>query len=240
MTEALSAPAPVRIVRVIIPTGDRIPFTLTPSTTVSDLADWVIQDPRNLVPPNRTVLFIYHGRILQASEFVSNLDTMSEFTVHALFRPIAPQAAVEAGTNDLRGFDRLSRMNYTPAEIAQLRDNFHTMQGTTQANREAQIETEEEWFPVIFNNENPVQNLQLPVAVNATVPPDQMEEEVPYTLDQYPWIKLMLGVFLGTFFGVSAVIFMLMPRSDRTFFMGLFLGVGFNLLIKWYLDADLL
>lgn len=54
--------------------------------------------------------------------------------------------------SDLRGFDRLTRMNYTPEQIAEIRRSFHTMQGSLNASHEAQLEAEEEWFPVIFNN----------------------------------------------------------------------------------------
>jgi hypothetical protein len=242
MTDAAGHPAGVRTVKVMLPTGDRIPFAVTPSMTVSDLAGAIAQDSRGLVPPNRLVLLVYHGRVLQGTETVSHLDTMPEFTVHALFRTIAAPAPAVVAASELRGFDRLSRMNYAPADITQLRDNFHIMHGTVNANREAQIEAEEEWFPVIFNNENPVQNLQLPPAIPRQLPDAQneIEEDIPYTFDRYPWVKIVLGIFLGTLFGVSSVIFMLMPRSDGTFFTGLFVGVVLHLLIKWYLDVDIL
>jgi hypothetical protein len=235
-------PSDLRTVKILLPTGDRIPFEITSTTTVSDLTDSLSRDPRHFVPPNRSVVLIYHGRILQSNDLLSSLDSLPEFTIHALFRPISGPTAFEGDASELRGFDRLARMNYSAAEIARLRDNFHTMQGTVHANREAQIEAEDEWFPVIFNNENPIQNLQLPVVRQPVVEQGrreaEVEEEEPYTLDRYPWAKFALGLFLGTFFGPAAVIFMLMPRSDRVFFAGLFLGASFQFVIKWFLGAE--
>jgi hypothetical protein len=238
----MSEPEVVSAVNVLLPTNERISFDITPATTVSELANFVSCDPRNFVPADRVVVLIYRGRILQPQEIVCELDTIAGFTVHALFRPahrpIPPPASPDA---DLRGFDRLLRMNYAPAQIAQLRDNFHVMRGTVNAPRQAQIDAEEEWFPVIFAGENAVQNLQPPPPADPNAPLLQNQaEEAPYMVDRYPWAKLVLGIFLGTVFGIGSIIFMLMPRSDSIFFMGLFLGTCVNFLIKWYTGAELL
>jgi hypothetical protein len=210
-------------VQVMLPNGERIPFTVTAPTTISDLIDSLGQ--RGVVPANRSVVLIYRGRIFQPQDVVVSLDSLDQFTIHALFR--ADRAAGVAGdgaATDLRGFDRLARMNYSPQQIAQLRDNFHAMRGTRQARAEARMEAEEEWFPVLFNNDNPVQVLQQPEAPPA---PDGLEPiagEEPYVLDRYPRVKFGLGVFLGALFGIAGLVFMFMPRSDTTLFGGLFLG----------------
>lgn len=178
---------------VLFPTGNRIDYDVTTSTSVSDLIQMINEDKSVQKPENRTISLIYHGTILQPTDILSKIDSMPEFTIHVFFRQTttrkrghkhknehqntqstesnstteevrdnnADNNNVENEENnddddrlasDLRGFDRLARMNYTPEQIAEIRRNFHTMQGSLNSSPEAQIEAEEEWFPVIFNN----------------------------------------------------------------------------------------
>jgi hypothetical protein len=219
----------VDTVNIMLPTNERISFGVAPTMTVSDLADFVSRDPRDFVPPNRAVVFIYHGRILQPTQIVRELDTITGFTVHALFRsahrPLPPQ--LSAGS-EVRGFDRLSRMNYTPAQIAQFRRNFHIMRGTVNAPQPAQLDEEEEWFPVIFIDENPVRNPRRAAPLPAFF--QDVDEE--YMAERHQWVKVALGIFLGLTFGIWSGVFMVMPRSDRMFFMGLLIGTGANFMMK--------
>lgn len=169
---------------VLFPTGNRNDYEITNETNVSDLIQMIADDKTVQKPENRTIALIYHGRILQPTDVLSKIDTMSEFTIHACFRQTSSHKrshkhknehqSTQNETNstteenrdnnnqennddderlasDLRGFDRLTRMNYTPEQIAEIRRSFHTMQGSLNASPEAQIEAEEEWFPVIFN-----------------------------------------------------------------------------------------
>jgi hypothetical protein len=125
-------------------------------------------------------------------------------------------------------------MNYAPGQIAQLHENFHVMRGTIAAPRRAQLNGEDEWFPLILADDNPEQALQPPALLQ-----NQAKEE-PYFVDRYPWVKLLLGTFLVAIFGIWSLIFMVMPRSDCVFWSGLLLGTGVNFLIKWCVGADLL
>jgi hypothetical protein len=69
-------------------------------------------------------------------------------------------------------------MNYTPEQIAEVRREFHTVHGSRNSPIEAQIDIEEEWFPVIFNAENPLQLLHPPAAPQVGI---AVEERVPNT-----------------------------------------------------------
>jgi hypothetical protein len=231
MSDEVATPS----VQVMLPNGERIPFAITASMTISDLINSLGE--RGVVPATRTVVLIYHGRILQSQETVASLDSLDQFTIHALFRPARMSALLaDDSSTELRGFDRLARMNYSPQQIAQLREDFHAMRMTTQGTAEARMEAEEEWFPVIFNDDNPIQGLrprQAPPPLDGLEP---VQEEQPYALDRYPWLKFGLGVFLGTLFGLAALVFMFMPRSDRMFFIGLFLGTCLHYGIRAYLN----
>lgn len=173
---------------VLFSTGNRVDYEITNETSVNDLIQMISEDKSVQKPENRTIAIIYHGRILQPTDILSKIDTMTEFTVHVFFRqtsthkrshkhkndhqntqntPAADSATTtdenrdnnnqenndddERLESDLRGFDRLTRMNYSPEQIAEIRRSFHTMQGDSNSSPEAQIEAEEEWFPVIFN-----------------------------------------------------------------------------------------
>jgi hypothetical protein len=233
----MSIEAATSSVQVMLPNSERIHFPVTASTTISDLIDSLGE--RGVVPANRTAVLIYHGRILRPEETVCSLDSLDEFTVHALFRPNRTSADLSDGAaTDLHGFDRLARMNYSPQQIAQLRDNFHAMRGTAQARGDERMEAEEEWFPVLFNNDDPL--LRLPQG--PVVPPpndlEPVQEEEPYVLDQYPWLKFGLGVFLGTVFGIPGLVFMFMPRNDHIFFLGLFLGACIRYAMQAYFDGS--
>jgi hypothetical protein len=147
----MSAPLPV--VHVLLPTGTRVTYEVTKSTTVTDLIDIIKSDSNVAKPPNRVICIIYHGHVLTGGEQIAQLDTLEEFTLHLCFRGGAYAAGDPA--IELRGFDRLARMNYSPDQIAEVRRDFHATHGSARASPEEQIETEEEWFPIIFNNDKP-------------------------------------------------------------------------------------
>ncbi|OHT15858.1 hypothetical protein TRFO_13684 [Tritrichomonas foetus] len=147
---------------VLFPTGNRADYSITKMTTVSDLIKQITEDETIQKPENRTIALIYHGRILQPTEVISKIDSLDEFTIHVFYRQIQRPTTQEPLESDLRGFDRLTRMNYTADQIADFRRSFHTMHGSLNSPREEQIEAEEEWIPVIFNNETALVDLQLP------------------------------------------------------------------------------
>lgn len=160
-------------IHALFPTGDRKDYEIQNTTTVQDLVQMIKDDDSIQKPENRTIAIIYHGKILQPVDILSKIDNLTEYTVHVFYRQISSKPsrkqknsnqgsesnadAVNADDDDerldsdLRGFDRLTRMNYTQDQIDTIRRHFHSLQGTTNSSPEEQIEAEEEWFPVIFN-----------------------------------------------------------------------------------------
>jgi hypothetical protein len=246
MSESPAPPAQNLTLTVLFPTGDRISYDLTKETTVSELIRLIRDDPQAKKPANRNIVIIYQGRILQSTDVLSSVESQDEFTVHAFFRAIRVDAP---NPEDLRGFDRLARMNYTPEQIAELRRNFHVLHGTTDGTRDAQLDAEEEWCPVIFNHENPLQDLQLPAPAgrrqrnaNPLVNNEGEEEELAVgqgerTLDNFPSLKFVCGMVMGLIFGVGSLVFLLIALQDGPFMLGLFSGTCAHYALKYYFGS---
>lgn len=122
------------------------------------------------------------------------------------------------------GFDRLTCMNYSPQQIAQLRDNFHAMRGT----RQAGAKEEKEWTPVLLDTDNPTQGLQQ----DPEAPPpnhfDPFQEGDHYVLEQHPWVD----------FGLPELVFRFVLRSQHIFFFGLLRGSCLRYGLRAYLDIS--
>jgi hypothetical protein len=237
----MSAPP---LVHVLLPTGARVAYEVTKSTTVADLADLLRCDPAVAKPPNRTICLIYHGRVLAGPEAVAQLDTLEEFTLHACFR-VGAHAAGDAGA-ELRGFERLARMGYAPEQIADVRRDFHATHGSARAPPDEQIEIEEEWLPVIFNGENPLQALRPPRAEEPLAPradadagPDADAGTDPEdALVRSPWLKFAFGLVVGAIFGIGSVIFVVVSSQDGAFLLGLVLGICARFFMQYELDLS--
>jgi hypothetical protein len=195
---------------------------------------------------------IYHGRILQNDEVISRLDSLDGFTLHVFFKVVAHERESESvGTADVRGFDRLARMNYTPDQIARIREGFHVMHGTGDATQEERIEAEEEWFPVLFNHEVPLQDLaplrelfglrdriRPPVNQNEREGIEDIPPEDEFNL-QSRWIRALFGFLVGGIFGIGSLIFLLVSLNDIWFLMGLFLGTMLHYSVRYWMGMDI-
>ena len=146
-------------IHVLLPNGEKITYQVPINETVGYLVNLMKKDEKVEIPHNRIISIIYRGRILGSDEILSHFDSLREFSVHAFFK-IDPSATEnEEGTSnnenvefhELRGFDRLRRMNLSADQIAVLRRNFHTLNNTIDSPIDAQIDLEEEWLPTIFN-----------------------------------------------------------------------------------------
>jgi hypothetical protein len=244
--------AAVPVVHVLLPRGERITYDITPQTTISELISRIKSDASVAKPPNRRISIIYHGRVLQGDERIARLDSLEEFTLHLCFRgpPPGPPGSLDPQSADLLGFDRLRRMNYSPEKIAELRHNFHSMRGSLSARADERIEAEEEWFPVIFNHENPLQNLGFPPPTRP--PPQQQpadahplvqapEEDAPqeFALTSSPWLMFLFGVLFGAVFGIGSLIFILIAASNGPFLLGLFVGTCAHYGARYYLGMEI-
>ena len=116
---------------------------------------------------------------------------MTEFSVHAFFK-LDPNAEDSSQTlqqnsstdqefHELRGFDRLHRMNFTNEQISVIRHNFHAMTHTLDSAEDAQLDLEEEWFATLFNQPDYLAILQQSNDENqgtiANIPEDNTNQE---------------------------------------------------------------
>ena len=242
----------VQTINLMFPTGERSQVQITKEMTVGDLIDQISNDPKLSHPPNRTIALIYLGRILNDSDVLSKMTTLNDFTIQVFYRAI-PQAnrttECPVISSDLRGFDRLLRMDYSREQIAELQHNFHAMHGTLEASREEQIDIEEEWFPVIFNHENPLQDLQ--IGQRRDRGNGQRTDENPLinnihdgqfgddALVGTQWVRFSIGAIAGALFGVGALVFMWLRFNDRPFVLGLFLGIGIHYVVEYFFGLDM-
>jgi len=238
MADGLVEPRGPASVDVILPTGARVTCDVTKETTIGDLISEVCATAP--APADRTPSMVYRGRILESSELVSQLDTLEMFTMQLFYRAVRP-AARDPPAGDLRGFDRLQRMDYPEDQIAEMRHHFHAMHGTEDATADARLEAEEEWFPVIFNQENPLHAMQFrpfldpargrrrprphPPARENDNPIAQNGEAAGEDEDNSSWLRGFFGLVIGLIFGASALVFILLCLHDATFMFGLVLGV---------------
>jgi hypothetical protein len=134
-------------ITVVLSTGARHLFKLTRSHSISDLITALEADPAVEHPPSSTPVVIYRGRLLDPSAILASLDPTPEFAVLVFFRL---EGVPITSPDNLEGFDRLLRMDYSELEIANIRAEFHRLHGTDAAPLAAQVDAEDEWFPALF------------------------------------------------------------------------------------------
>ena len=207
-------------VTAMFTSGQKAVYRISKNDTVGALIEKIKLDADISKPQGSTVNIIYSGRILQPSDVFSAPD--DQFTVHVLFRKSNPQSPTTQAQAEPRGFDRLSRMNYTPEQIAEIRRQFHESMGTADQTEAARIETEEEWFPTIFNQENPLDMLgtgRLQLFTGDIGDITEFNEQESF------WIQMIFGVIMGAIFGFVSLILILVYLDNRGLIMGLLAGV---------------
>lgn len=238
MTEGTSS---VPIVHLLLPTGARVTYDITKKTTVSDIIARLSEDPSVTHPPDRTITLLYRGRILKPNRKIARLDSLDEFTVQVFYR--APRHREEAQPeaplpSDLRGFDRLRRMNVPDSYIEQVRREFHEMNGTQNATAEERLALEEEWFPVIFDPENPMSPLTLPLTRRQQRRQRRESDEEELEFGNGDGIRLSAGLALGLLFGVGSLVFVVVAIRDRWFLIGLFAGACAHYVVRFALGLS--
>ncbi|KAH0789445.1 DUF2407 C-terminal domain-containing protein [Histomonas meleagridis] len=236
------------IIHVLLPTGNRVDFHPKQNSKVSDIIEMIQNDDSIKKPDNRTICIIYRGRILDKNEDVLKIDTYDEFTLHVFFRAKPQDTKQEPLETELRGFDRLSRMSYSQEQIAEIRNNFHRLHGTSDASPEERIEVEEEWFPVIFNHENPLEDLRMYIpnlnlnhqnhdTDNIEQNTEDLENDDQPSIS--PLLKFLVGFMMGIMFGICAVLFILISQNDTPSFLGLFAGIISHYALKQFFGVNI-
>ena len=215
-------------VSVIFTNGKRAEFSVDSSMKVQDFLDLIKKDQSIDDKPNSTISILYHGKIVDTGQILGDLDSMDEFSVHCFFRTIKnTNKSQELDDLDLKGFDRLQRMNYTTEQIATIRQNFRSLQGINQQNEDEMLEIEDEWFPALFSEELPLDPFL-----------DDMEEiEIEHTQTRNGrsaslWnmfqICFLCGFLLGYLLGAGALLFMFLTVRNKKLLFGIFIGTCFH------------
>ncbi|OHT13672.1 hypothetical protein TRFO_16105 [Tritrichomonas foetus] len=242
--------------------GSKRTYSIKRSFTVSDLISNISNDETVTIPPDRTVAIIYRGRILKPTDIWSAIETnLDDFSVQVCFR-VSQTASQRPQIQELRGFDRLQRMNYTSEQIAEIRQNFHQMHGTVNDPAESRLDAEDEWFPVIFNQENPLdafninlnnlpgnasnannnnrRNFLAPITnINANnenhLPPNPIVGDIgDEAQESSAMMQLFIGFILGLVFGILSFLVVLVNLRDKHMMIGILIGLGGNFLLSFF------
>ena len=203
-------------IHVFLSTGYRRKYNMPLTSSISDLINQINLDSSVEKPADKVISVIYQGKVLQETQIIRDLIIFQqdEISFHVFFRlPPPPSDEPDIDLDNLRGFDRLQRMNYTHQQIADIRLNFHQLHGTADQTPEERVAIEEEWFPTIFNQENPLDVFNVPSqdSVNLrSIPREQPhnppiisnETDAPDT-DLNLCFRFFLGIFIGLVFGIS-------------------------------------
>ena len=176
--------------------------------TVQNLIEQIQQDTTVEIPPEKAVAAIYRGKFLKSNEKFSEIDNYPEYTVLITFRNMDSQHQNEGDeVHDLKGFDRLARMDYTPQQIEVIRQTFHQMRGSENDSPQQKIDAEEEWLPVIFNTDNPLEAFQ-----TYNLSENRNERDI-HELEQDLY-KYVPHVLFALIFGFPALIIALMYNDN--------------------------
>ncbi|OHT01457.1 hypothetical protein TRFO_31723 [Tritrichomonas foetus] len=152
-------------------------------------------------------------------------------------------------SGELRGFDRLLIMNYTREQIARIRRQFHQMTNTVGEPAEQQLAHEDEWFPALFNNDEPLNLFGVNNPNRSVNQNDQQrnslnglrqgrEDEAPLVNDQQRTaieyeessVYYFVGFAAGFFFGIGIAIILPLFCREKKFLIGLSFGLSIHYL----------
>lgn len=135
-------------------------YKITTDKTVKDLKDMITSDSSIVANPTQQVVVIFMGKVLEDDREISSYTNGNEsVSFQVVVRNYVNNENVQ--TVDLKGFDRLTRMEYTEEQIEGMRTEFHRSIGSTNLSEEARTNLEEDWFPVIFSLERPMELFNL-------------------------------------------------------------------------------
>lgn len=234
-------------------------YVLNNDAKVFDLINKIETDSEIKKPKDRTLNILYLGRFLDPSTRINDVENSQQFTVNCFFRaPKNHYGSDDAPlASELRGFDRLARMGYSPSQIRDFRENFHRFHSSLNYPENTRIEMEEEWFPALFSgdeapqfflpanhnhNQDQNQNESEPDNINQNSDFDiSPDSEVPFAQEptdnsdsSQSWTSFFLGVAFGFIFRLNWYIFIPMMLPDRSVLIGYLFGCGL-----FYMFAEL-
>jgi hypothetical protein len=235
-------------INAVFPDGSKKSYNFNSQSTVGNLVQLILSDTDIKKPKDKSICVMYHGRILKSSEKFSEIDTLPDYTVSILFRLCKSAAQAEQDQLDngsiLKGFDRLTRMNYSPEQIEEIRHQFHRMRGGLNETRDQQIDAEEEWLPVIFNSENPLETFQTADAER----PIQTQNQAHHGRNNYDtfhfeqnsfWINFSIAFILGVLFGPLSALYLFVSLRDKAGIFGIIVGIGVHYLLSKVFNISL-
>jgi hypothetical protein len=230
-------------ISAVFPDGSRKTFHFDHFSTVEDLIQLIISDETIEKPTGKVISVMYHGRFLKPEEKFSEIDNLPDYAVSVLYR-IDKNAEPEIPwMPELQGFDRLIRMDYSPEEISLIRERFHHMRGGENETDAQKIDAEEEWLPVLFNNEGPAETLDIfgaaqPIRFNQRAwrqPRANMiylDQDARRTNNTSFWISFSIAFLVSFIFGPVTLLYILVSMNDRGGILGVLLGVASHFIIR--------
>ena len=222
-------------ISAIFPDGERRTYNFNKNSTVSDLISEITSDKSIEKPKDKTICVMYHGRILKSNEKFSEIDSLPDYAVSVLFRlnKSAPPADGQSAqdSTELRGFDRLVRMNLTQDQISELRHEFHRIRGELNMTEEERIEAEEEWLPsILYSDRDPLQIIRQ--NANIQRPTRRRNNYETFHFDQSSfWTTFFIALVLGIVFGPLSLLSLLCSLQDKAGILGITMGVCVHYLL---------
>lgn len=224
-------------ISAVFPNGTKKTFHFDEFSTVSDLIELIQEDKTIENPPGKIISVLYHGRFLKPEERFSEIDSLSDYAVSILYRADKNALQEEPHPMELKGFDRLIRMDYSPEEIMRIRERFHHMRGGENDTDTQKIDAEEEWLPVLFNNEGTTDVLDV---FGGTVPNRRprrtwrqrrqatvyLDQDARRTQNVSFWVTFLITFLLGFIFGPVTLLYILVSMNDRGGILGVIIGVA--------------
>lgn len=222
------------VITAVLPNGEKHPYNFDSNSTVGDLMKLIKEDSTIEKPADRLLCIMYRGKLLQPAQKFSQIDSVPSYSVIVMFRLNHTESSNDSSNNttELRGFDRLTRMNYSEEQIQDIRHHFHEMRGGQNESEDQKYEAEEEWLPVIFNCENPLDafealDTERPARRRDPVPThDQIEDISPSTLSTF-----LFAFVIGIIFGPVSLLCFIVSFQDLPGCTGIITGALIHFII---------
>jgi len=208
------------------PNGYKDHIELADTLLICQIIDQLLVKNAEMIPKEHSPRLIYKGRILSGNESLNSLEMEEEFTIHVFFQ-IKSQNSDPIDIIELRGFQRLFRMNFTAERIEMLQYIFHERYGSLDRSEEERILLEDEWFPILFNqiiNNDNLDAFEIP-----------NNNENTQDINDSPYISFVLGTFLGLIFGLASLSFSIIFYQNKWILFGQGFGTLINVSILFYL-----
>jgi hypothetical protein len=204
-------------ITALFPNGQRETYNISRSSSVRNLIKFIKTDDSVPKPDGKKITILYHGKILNKDFILSEIEKLPSFTVHVFFRQPQIESSQVEDNLSLCGFERLRRMGYNSNQIQEARINFHRMHHSLDLSTEEQIAIEEEWFPLILNQNNPNEIIRPPMEL--------INVEIRRNYSDVCCRRFFFGCLCGYFFGMGSILLFLFDPNDRAFPLGICVGI---------------